>query len=232
MANTNWSNGGRIYIPQVKPVLLNCSFVVDSTNANGLGIRSLKGPGISNVYMHTSAAPAAGNPNPSSGLIVVQLAQNFQRYLGGFGGTVSPVTGGNIVVSGGTLVQGDAYIITSLGTTTQADWEAAGLTAGYTAAVGAPFICSAAGAAGTGLGTGTVKAVGVSGVYNVEVVGNTNLTIGGQLVSGPVGAQIIFQVLGPTSNIDPTPILKAPADGSVIGLSFYLSDSSITVNGQ
>lgn len=232
MANTNWSNGGRLYIPQVKPVLLNCSFVVDSTNANGLGVRSVKGPGIKNVFMHTSAAPAGGNPNPAAGLIVVQFNENFQRYLGGFGGSVSPVTGANIVVSAGTLNQGDAYIITSLGTTTQADWETAGLTQGYSAAVGVPFICSAAGAAGVGLGTGTVKAVGVSGVYNVEVVGNTNLTIGGQLPSGPVGAQIIMQVLGPTSNVDPTPILTAPANGTVIGLSFYLSDSSITVNGQ
>lgn len=232
MANTNWSNGGRLYIPQVKPVLLNCSFIVDSTNGNGLGIRSLKGPGIKSVFMHTSAAPLGGNPNPASGLIIVNFNENFQRYLGGFSGFVSPVTGNNITVSGGTLVAGNAYIITALGSTTQAKWQTAGLTPGYTAAVGAPFICTSAGAAGTGLGTGTVKAVGVSGVYGMEVVGDTNLTIGGQLPSGPAGAQLIVQVVGPTSNADPTPVLKAPANGTVIGMSFYLSDSSITVNGQ
>jgi hypothetical protein len=233
MANTNWSNAGHFYAPQVKPVLLNCSFVVDSTNANGLGIRSLKGPGISAVYMNTSATPASGNPNPAAGLIVVKLRENFQRYLGGFSGFVSPVTGSNITLSGGTLVAGKAYIITGLGTTTTAaNWVTAGVPLGYSAAVGVPFIATAAAAAGTGLGNATVKAVGTSGVYGMEVVGDTNLTIGGQTAAGPTGAQLIIQVLGPTSTSNPTPVLKAPANESVIGLSFYLSDSSITVSGQ
>ena len=234
MANSNWSNAGHFYAPQVKPVLLNCSFVVDSTNSNGLGIRSLKGPGISAVYMNTSATPAAGNPNPAAGLIVVKLRENFQRYLGGFGGVVAPLTGSNITLSGGTLVAGNVYVITGLGTTTTAaNWVTAGLPLGYTPTVGQAFIATAAAAAGTGLGNATVKAVGTSGTYSVsEVCGDVNLTIGGQTAAGPVGAQLIFKVLGPTSTSNPTPVLKAPADGSVVGLSFYLSDSSITVSGQ
>lgn len=44
------------YTKHVQPILIDCSFIVDSTNGNGLGIRSLKGGGVSNVFMNTSAA--------------------------------------------------------------------------------------------------------------------------------------------------------------------------------
>lgn len=49
-------NGGRFYSFANQPVLIDCNFVVDSTNGNGLGIRSLKGAGVQNVFMHTSAS--------------------------------------------------------------------------------------------------------------------------------------------------------------------------------
>jgi hypothetical protein len=38
------------------PVQLDCNFTVDATNGNGFGVRSVKGAGIMNVFMHTSAA--------------------------------------------------------------------------------------------------------------------------------------------------------------------------------
>ena len=38
------------------PVLLDANFIVDSTNGNGQGQRSLKGEGISNVWLNTSAS--------------------------------------------------------------------------------------------------------------------------------------------------------------------------------
>jgi hypothetical protein len=62
MANRNFANKGKIYSPFVYPVLVDCNFVVDSTNGNGLGIRNLKGPLVANVYMQTQATPAPGNP--------------------------------------------------------------------------------------------------------------------------------------------------------------------------
>lgn len=230
MANSNWSNAGHFYAPQVKPVLLNCSFVVDSSNANGLGIRSLKGPGIANVFMKTSATPAAGNPNPADGIIVVKLAQNFQRLLGVFAGAVSPLAGSNLVLSAGSLVPGEVYVITSLGsTTTAADWITVGVPLGYTPAVGMSFVALTD---GSGLGNATVKAVGVSGISSIEAMGNLNLTLAGQAPSGPVGAQLLFQCLGATSSSVTTLIPTAPANESVISMSLYLSDSAITVAGQ
>src|SRR5271169_1563874 len=105
MANRNFANGGRIYIPHTTPVLIDCNFVVDSTNGNGLGIRSLKGPMVQNVFMHTTATPGTGNsnpaspnikplnPNPTAGTIIVQLQDNFNRSFSGFNSNVSPLSG-------------------------------------------------------------------------------------------------------------------------------------------
>lgn len=44
------------YTPHAKPVLIDCNFVVDVANGNGLGIRALKGPSVQAVYMHSTAA--------------------------------------------------------------------------------------------------------------------------------------------------------------------------------
>lgn len=185
MAGALGNNGGRLYSFGAQPVLIDCNFVVDSTNGNGLGQRGLKGQGVENVFMHTSAAftgtshtsalidgisggtsslvkgmPVQGsgipvgatiasvltsssitlsvattssttgsityqglgpngvaNPNPAVGLAWVQLSANYNRYLGGFGGAVSPVTGSslNIDALDAALTIGQPYIITSVG---------------------------------------------------------------------------------------------------------------------
>lgn len=117
MSGALGNNGGRIYSFGSQPVLIDCNFVVDATNGNGLGIRNLKGQGVKNVYMHTSATPAAGNPNPASGYALVHLANNYNRYLGGFSGFISPVTGSalNIDASDAALTVGKPYVITSVG---------------------------------------------------------------------------------------------------------------------
>ena len=114
-SNALGNSGGRLYSFGAQPVLIDCNFVVDSTNGNGLGIRSLKGQGVANVYMHTSATPAAGNPNPAAGYALVQLSSNYNRYLGGFSGLVSPVTGSPLAINASALTPGVAYIIASPG---------------------------------------------------------------------------------------------------------------------
>lgn len=121
MAGALGNNGGRLYSFGAQPVLIDCNFVVDSTNGNGLGIRSLKGQGVENVFMHTSATPGKGpngylNPNPAVGCALIQLSSNYNRYLGGFSGFVSPVTGGAInIASGANLTVGNPYVIISAG---------------------------------------------------------------------------------------------------------------------
>lgn len=112
------NNGGREYSFLNRPVLIDCNFTVDATN--GLGITGLKGAGVQNVFMHTSTTPAVGNngvlnPNPASGIALIQLANNYARYCGGFNGIVSPLTGSALAINASALTVGSPYVITSVG---------------------------------------------------------------------------------------------------------------------
>jgi len=228
MANRNYASGGKIYSMHVKPVLLDCNFVIDSTNGNGLGIRNLKGPMIQNVYMNTSASPAAGNPNPAAGIIVVQLQDNFNRSFSGFNAIVSPVSGSALKIDNSALTQGSAYIITTLGDATPAQWAALGLPAGVTPAAGASFVAASVGA-GSNSSSSRVMATAAAGsaISSIETVGDPNLSIAPiPSANQGFGAQIILQCRNYSGAV------AAPADGSVISLAFYLSDSSIIVQGE
>lgn len=109
-------NGGHFYSNITKPVKIDLNFVVDATNGNGLGIRSLKSNGyVRNVFMHTSSTPGSNdgalNPNPASGYALIQLKNNYNYYLGGFSGFVSP-TSSTLLTS---TTAGNAYIIANIG---------------------------------------------------------------------------------------------------------------------
>jgi hypothetical protein len=240
--STTFINRGHFYAPHVKPVLIDCNFVVDTSNGNGLGIRNLKGQGVQNVFMHTTASPGKGpngqlNPNPAVGFALIQLADNYQRYFGGFDGFVSPLSGSSLNVDAidAALTARKAYVITSVGTSTAADWLALGVPAGVTPAVGVSFIALVTGA---GVGSGTVQAPAASNIISIEVVGDPNLSLGPIPVGGSpnVGGWILVQFLAPTitsSTIMNNPLIPtAPAAGSGVGLSFYLSQSSVTVLGE
>lgn len=218
MANRNWASGGKIYSMHVSPVLVDCNFIVDSTNGNGLGIRSLKGPVVSNVYMNTSATPAAGNPNPGAGTIIVRLADNYNRSLSGFSSIVSPLSGSPLT----SVTAGTAYVIVSLGTTTLAQWQAAGLPSGFTPAVGAAFVAIATAAIG---GTGAVEVIATAGsnITDIETVGDPNATISNS--NANQGAEIILQCFKNGAQ-------AAPANNTVISLAFYLNNSSIQIKGE
>lgn len=213
MANRNFPSAGKIYSGHVMPVLLDCNFIVDSANGNGLGIRSLKGPYIQNVYMHTSSTPAAGNPNPAAGVIIVQLSDSFNRYYGGFSGAVSPID-----TPATSVTNHIAYVITSLGTATAAQWQAKGLPSNIAPAVGVAFVATATGTIGGGATAAPSLATG-SGVDHIEVLGDPNQSI---LVSN---GQIILQCFEAGA-------IAAPADGAVISLAMYMSNSSILVAGE
>jgi hypothetical protein len=208
------------------PVLIDCNFIVDSTNGNGFGVRSLKGPYVKRVYMHTTATPAPGSPNPAPGTIVVQMSDNFSRSYSGFNANVSPVSGTPINLAGSSLTAGNAYIITSLGTSTVADWHAAGVPAGVAPAVGVSFIASATGA-GSGSGQVMTTAGAGSGIMSIETVGDPNQSIAPNPAPAQgFGAQFILQCRNNMSAI------AAPANGSTISLAFYISNSSVQIAGE
>lgn len=227
-------NGKSYYSNVAKPIDINFNFTVDSTNTNGLGIKWLKSNGyVRNVFMHTSATPGVGNdgvvnPNPDAGFILVEFYNNFNYFLGGFGGAVSPIVSPTTAVTSGLNV-GQAYVITVLGTTTLAEWQAIGVPKGFTPAVGLPFIATATGTGGSH--TGKVGLPGKSGVSSIEIVGNSNKIIANSSIAQYGGAQLIYQCLGATSSSDTTLIPTAPADGTVVGLCVRMDGSSVTVDG-
>lgn len=238
MANRNFANAGRVFQMHCAPVELDCNFIVDNTNGNGLGIRSLKGPCIANVFMNTSVSPGTGNngvvnPNPHDGYIMVQLNDNYNRYYGGAYGFVSPVVNPNTAVTSG-LSLSQIYVITSVGTTTLAEWQAIGLPKGFTPAVGQAFVSIATGTGGSHTGKVGVPATAGSGIESIEVVGDPNTQIAANPATAPAGtgSLLFLQCLAPTSAGVTTKIATKPADGTVIGLRFYLSNSSIQVQGE
>lgn len=253
-------NAGHFYSNIVKPIKIDCNFIVDSTNGNGLGIRSLKSNGyVRNVFMHTSASftgtshtstlidsisdtsalkvgmpvqgsgipvntsiasivgstsitlsaattssttgsityggynDGAGNPNPASGYALIQMKQNFNYYLGGFSGFVSPASGSSILVTTGTTL-GLAYIITIVGSTSLAQWQKLGLPKGVTPAVGAFFIATATTTA-TGTGAIQVPATAGSAVFSSEVVGDPNTMLNNSSISTYGGAYVLVRFL-------------------------------------
>jgi len=244
MANRNFASGGKIYSMHVKPVLIDCNFIVDSTNGNGLGIRSLKGPMVQNVFMHTTQTPGVGNsnpntpniaitnPNPASGTIVVQLQDGFNRSLSGFSSLVSPTSGSDVKIDNSAMTAGVAYVITTLGNATAAKWHAIGVPAGVTPAVGVSFIAASNGGTGNTLTSRVQTAADAgSGIFSIETVGDPNLSIAPVPTANQgFGAQFILECRKDSSADAPT--VAAPADGTVISLSFYLSDSSVIVQGE
>lgn len=228
-----YPNAGHFYSNIVGPVKIDCNFIVDSTNGNGLGIRSLKSNGyIQNVFMHTSASPGTNNgylnPNPASGYALIQYKYNFNKYLGGFNGFVSPVSGTPINVTTGTTA-GLAYIIISVGTTTIDQWQKLGLPLGVTPAVGVSFIAIATTTA-TGTGVIEVPAAAGSTISAVDVIGDANLSTTSNIAAFS-GQWLLVRFSAATSSGTTTLVATAPANGSVVGMSSFFDNSSVTVDG-
>ena len=272
------------YTPHNKATLLDCSFIVDPTNGNGLGIRSLKASGrIANVFMNSTASfvgsthtsvtidgipsgtsnfvvgmpiqgsglpvgatiasivnsgsitisaatttsvaggtityQAVGNPNPAAGYIVTQLQDNYNRYLTGFSGFASPVSSTPILVTTG-VTAGNAYIIVSLGTTSTAQWQALGVPANITPAVGVSFIAPIT---TTATGSGVIEAPAAAGslIDHIEVIGDPNLmnSNGAYVLGASQGMTII-------SACFESHVVAAPATSSVCSLAFYMNNSA------
>lgn len=205
-----------LYNPHNKATLLDCNFTVAATN--GAGITGLAPSGrISTVFMHTSTTPVVGNPNPAAGYIYAILDDNYNKFLGAKAFVTSAVTG-SALTSG--LTVGVAYVITTVGASTRAQWTTAGLPANITPALGVSFIAKATSIAGGG----AVKAVAASGIDHVELIGAANLmnSNGANVLGLGSGMQLIFACYSAGS-------LTAPAAGTQIYLQVYLNNSAFGV---
>lgn len=214
MANRNWLSN-KMYQMEAYPVLVSCTFTVDNTA--GAGVSGLAGGTVKSVYMN-SLAPASGNPNPAASCIQIQLQDNYSKLLG-MNVSLQEPTSGVVLVA---VNAGTPYVITSLGTTSLAQWQAVGLPQGVEPAVGVAFVATATQALG---GTGEVQTCNGCDVDSVELLGNPNATLAlsNSAVNGGALLQLICRKAGAP---------QALPNGAVVRVNLYLSNSSVTVNGQ
>ena len=181
------------------PVWIEGSAAIGASGATS----ALKGSGVKSLT------------RKAAGVYELKLEDNYSRFLSFSTQFVAPVTGS--AVTGGSFVTGTAYVIQSLGTTTQAQFEAAGLATGNTAAVGDAFVATAAGA-----GTGTVKAVGTSGVFATSLFGDPQISVG----PTTVGALLYFKC------VDATGAAVDPTSGSQLYFDVKFRNSTVKGKGE
>lgn len=229
-------NGKSIYENVAMPKVVNLNFIVDAANGNGLGIRSLKSNGyVQNVFMHTSTTPGSNNgylnPNPAVGYALVQFKNNFNYYLGGYSGFVSPSTSSVKIDNGATLTIGNPYIIAILGNATAAQWTTVGVPNGITPAVGVAFIAIATGAGSGNTSTSrvTVPVATGSGVQVTDVIGDPNASIASTSVAQYGGAWVLLRFSAATNSSTTTLVATAPADNSVCAMTFKFDGSTVSI---
>jgi hypothetical protein len=112
-----------------------------------------------------------------------------------------------------------------------ADWQAVGVPKGVVPAIGVSFVAKATGA---GASTGTVKAIGSSGIDFIEVVNDPNMSMAPIPMGGSAnaGAWILVQFFASTSGTNTALIPTAPADGTVINMNFFVEQASVIVAGE
>jgi len=221
-------NGKSIYMNIAQPKEVELNFTVDVSNGNGLGVRSIKSNGyVDNVFMHTTATPGTGlsgkvNPNPLAGYALIIFKNNFNYALSGSSSFVSPPSGSGLT----SVTAGHVYQIATLGTTTAAQWLAAGVPAGFTPSLNQSFVATSTGSIG---GSGTVFVPGTSGISLIETVGDPNQSISNSSIASNSGAQVIIQFLAPTSSSTTTLIPTQPAQNTVVALRFRFDGSSVSI---
>lgn len=197
------------------PVLVSCTFTVDS--AAPAGVSNLTGGTVQNVWMH-SAAPSASNPNPVASVMQVRLQDNYSKLLGLSVSLQEAASGIDLAAT----VAGTPYVITTLGSTSLAQWQAVGLPAGVAPAVGVCFVATATQAIG---GTGKVQTSVDCQAPEVSILGNANANLqrANQMVNGGAILTLISRAAG-------APV--ALRNGTVVRLNMLLSNSSVQVQGQ
>jgi hypothetical protein len=241
-------NGKSVYMNVAAPKEVFLNFVVDSTNGNGLGQHSLKSNGyVEQVYMYsTHAASSNGNPNwvgptaafpsanpltTSSGLVIVQFKNTFNRFLGVSAGFVSPVTGSQLQIDNASapLTVGQPYVITTVGNATAPQLKALGVPQGVTPAVGTPFVALVTNSGTAATSTTRVMAVGVSKLASMEAIGDGNV-MSPYPAATYAGQILMFQCLAPaatTSVMTPT----QPNDGTVVAMRVSFDGSTVSIDG-
>ena len=172
--------------------------------------------GNGNLYTVTTTL-SSGTTLKTSGYQAPSPATGTLTFVSGSGASTALTY--SAAVSG--LATGFTFALTVSDTNLQ-DWQGVGLPAGIIPAANQSFVAIATGSGGS---TGTVYAPSVSGINSIEVIGDPNTSLAGGPIGGPSahpGGWILVQFLGATSASVTTSIPKAPANNSVVGMSFYV----------
>ena len=247
-------NGAKIGMNLTTPQECFLNFVVDSTNGSGLGVRSIKSNGfVERVMMYsTHASSGGGNPNwiaksnmfPSgnpvttaSGIILIQMKQNFNRVINAEFGTVAPLSGSSLKIdNGATLTIGSPYVIVSVDpNVTAAQLATLGVPVGVTPSVGLVFVALATGAGSANTSTMRVQAITPVTTMVIQGLGDANQATSNS-ISTYAGQILAFQCLAPTvtsgtSAFEPPLVANQPADGTVISCRLTFDGSSVTIDG-
>jgi hypothetical protein len=176
------------------PVLLEGNFSVGATGS----VRNVKGSGIKAVTKE------------ATGIYRVDLDDTYYRYMTGGAGVVAPYSGSNVAITA--ISAGSLYMITVVGTS---DWQAVGLPANVTPAVGQTFV-----ATGTGTGTGFAQLVTASVVLSIDIACNPQATV----IDGKAP---YFHIL-----VKDESGLVSPEENSTVGFWCLLRNSSIAGKGE
>ena len=136
----------------------------------------------------------------------------------------APLPGG---CQDGVPATGFTFAVTANQTNLQ-KWQAVGLPKGVNPAVGVAFICTAVGSSTLGSSSGTVAAVGTSAILSTQVVGDPNLSFAPIPMGGSpnVGGYVILQFMNDSDTV------TAPANGTLVSLSFDVEAGSILIQGE
>lgn len=173
------------------------------------------------------------------------VAGTFSFTASGGGGATLTVTSTQTNPSGplpgspkdGAIPTGFTFA-TTVSNTNLKNWQAVGVPLGITPNVGVAFIATATGSSAGGGSTGTVLAVGVSGIISMEMIGNPNESIFPIPMGGTPhpGGWILVQFLAPTisgSAYDTPMIPTAPANNTTIWASLILEQGAeVGGNGE
>lgn len=201
-----------------------------SLNPNLVFIEGSFQVGASGAVAPSSGIVGAGNQvvtKVGTGSYRIQLQDPYNRIVG-FNSIVIPPSSAAGATTDGSLTVGSPYQIIFPSTSTK--WTDLGLPFGVTPTLGQPFVATSGASAGplgssgvTAAGNGTVAAITLSNVQDVQLLPNPNL----ELQSSTAGSYFFIQTMGSSAYI---PV--QPTSGTVIRYNMWLRNSNLLLKGE
>jgi hypothetical protein len=198
MANRFGYSDVKYYDPKI--VEIHGSFIVDSTqtsNTANYKCSSVTGSGIANIL------------NVATGVYKVVLQDNYFHF-NDISFSSSGLLGTPVAIA--SLSNTVPYVISTIGTSAQADWVLAGMDSGITAALGVAFVAGSSASSATGNGY-AAPIITAAGNDKFQLFGNPETTINPAVGSSPY---FMFQTLSPTNSSTTTMIAAIPTDQTII----------------